>query len=342
MLLPPGHDSVQELNTSYTIFEHLLANLTENRFNGYLQLIFWGYEGILVYDTGKIIQAFSSDPDLNLSGPTAVYRMIQKARQKEGNIRLNPLSNELSLVLGIAVTAASSSDIRKMAGKSLAEIMDSLRREELTGYIDLVFEEGAGRGTIFLLDGNPMESVIQSPGGKIVSGEAVLRKFQSLAKKLHPVMTVHGTKHADLIAEDVEFIIPWKHRAETEFWEKFFAYLASVFNEKMLREPFYRTLQRLAAGLGERHPLLHPKNGVIEVSPSAFRIKKLARRSRYNEAITALLGQLWQSVPSRKRRKIRIDAMINHMAKLSKSLDESPPLQEYQTILTRAFSGKNR
>ena len=327
------------MNTSYTIFEHLLANLTENRFNGYLQLVFWGYEGIIVYDTGKIIQAFSSDPELNLSGPTAVYRIIRKARQKEGNIRVNPLGNELSLVLGIAVTAASSTDIRKMEGKSLAETMLLMNREELTGYLDLEFAERQGRGTIFFLDGNPMESVIQSSGGKIVSGEAVLRKFQTLAENLHPLITVHGVVHPGLIVENQAFIIPWKHRTEVEFWEKLFGYLESVFNEKLLREPFYQTLVRLMTVLGEQFPLLHPGSGDIEVSSSGFHLKRLVARSRFKEAVTALLSAFWKNIPLRRRKKIKAEVILRYAEKLAMSLDEGFPLEECQRMLNEALAG---
>lgn len=102
MLLPIGIEKHKNLSTSFTRFDHLLQDLGDNRFSGYIKLNFWGYEGVLVLDTGRMVEAYSTEQGVDLTGEEAVLRILRKAADPEGSIEVHELSNEVAISLGYA------------------------------------------------------------------------------------------------------------------------------------------------------------------------------------------------------------------------------------------------
>ena len=73
----PKRDSVyQNLNTSFTNFGELLVDLKENSFTGVVQVSYWEYEGILLLDSGNIINAIEE-----ISGKSFPGRALLRASQ---------------------------------------------------------------------------------------------------------------------------------------------------------------------------------------------------------------------------------------------------------------------
>ena len=171
MLLPQGIEKHRNLSTSFTRFDHLLRELAENRFSGYMKLNSWEYEGVLVIDTGRMLEAYSSERDIYLTGEQAVLRLLTKSREPDGNIEVYALGSEIALTLGYVLQASIYQDENALSNYSLAQVFDLLERESVTGYVDIQFSGKRGFGTVFFLEGTSVEAVVMSGTGRIASGE---------------------------------------------------------------------------------------------------------------------------------------------------------------------------
>ena len=58
MLYPIGEYIHQSLSTTFTDGLQLMQELKETRFTGYVSIHYWGFEALIILDSGQIIQVF--------------------------------------------------------------------------------------------------------------------------------------------------------------------------------------------------------------------------------------------------------------------------------------------
>jgi len=99
MLFPKNQVLHENLNTSFTQLDALLAELRSNQFTGYVQIIGWEYKGILLFDTGRIINASEDTKGQSRHGPAAAAGIAVKGREKDNAISVYRLNAEVTQLL---------------------------------------------------------------------------------------------------------------------------------------------------------------------------------------------------------------------------------------------------
>jgi len=99
MIFPRRDAIYQNLNTSFTNFGELLVDLKENNFTGVVQISYWEYEGVLLLDNGNIINAIEEFKEDIITGPTAVKKVTNKAKENDGAVSVFPQVGEMITML---------------------------------------------------------------------------------------------------------------------------------------------------------------------------------------------------------------------------------------------------
>jgi len=177
----PKRDSVyQNLNTSFTNFGELLVDLKENSFTGVVQVSYWEYEGILLLDSGNIINAIEEINEDISTGQSAVKKVTDKAKEKAGAISVFSQKGEMITMLASVAKSEIVYENLSTEFTSLDALITKLQSEDHTGYIEVVFSESDQKGYIFLLAGRVIEALLVVRGDE-VSGATVIKRILELS-----------------------------------------------------------------------------------------------------------------------------------------------------------------
>ncbi len=338
MLLPKGIEKHKNLSTSFTRFDQLLKDLAENRFSGYIRVSFWGYEGVVVLDTGRLIEAYSSEDEVYLTGEQAVLRLLAKSVGKDGGIEVYSLSSEVALALGYAFQA-SRYDEDELGNYSLGQVFDFLERESVTGYVDLQFSNKRGQGTVYYLEGTPVEAALMSASGKIVSGPQVFNRFLEIGEVVQPHVVVSRVKDPQPISEERAFVIPWQHQKYLAFWKSLMQYLGKLMSEQFKKDRFFENFRKVCAEISDHYPFLHPEKGEVRASENAFSVGTLLAHAVFLQGMSFALNKMLQQIPQRRFRKLDIETVINEVYELARKNDVPPAQLDPQKLVFQIFKG---
>ena len=211
MIFPKKDPIYQNLNTSFTNFGELLVDLKENSFTGVVQVSYWEYEGILLLDTGNIINAIEEINDRIITGQNAVQKVTAKAIEKDGAISVYPQNGEMiSLLASVANKEVVYKDL-STDFTSLNALISKLQTENHTGFIEVSFEANQQLGYIFLLDGKVIDTLLTARGEEI-SGPAVLNRVLEITSSLTATFSVYKAALEESLTESemikVSFDLP--------------------------------------------------------------------------------------------------------------------------------------
>ncbi|RMF60313.1 MAG: hypothetical protein D6748_04385 [Calditrichaeota bacterium] len=339
MLLPKGIEKHKNLNTSFTKFEQLLQDLAENRFSGYMILTFWGYEGILVLDTGHIIEASSTTDEVKLNGERAVLQILAKAEDPDGVIEVYELPSEVALALGYAMQASLEKSQFEMSNYTLGQVFDMLENQSMTGFVDLEFSANKGFGTVFYLEGTPVEAVIMSNSGKIISGEQVYMKFLEIGEMIQPRVTVYSVNDPKPLVEEQTFLIPWQHDKFLAFWNELLQYLHTLISDQSKKQKFLENFRKICSSISDHYPFLHPETGRVKWDYETFRVERILPLRIFLQGMSLALNRLVHQVPSRRLRKLSLSQITQEVGDIAQKYDISNNQLEPQKFVYQIFRG---
>ncbi len=194
MLVPKGNIVHENLSTAFTHIDQLVEGLKEKKFSGYCHVSFWEYDGILFFEAGRIIDAREEKGTRAtevIIGDVAIRDMLEKAHEKDGEISVYQLpSDKVSLLVdfleGTPKYEQLSTDLT-----SLDKVMGLLRKEKLSGYIEVLFEQEAGIATLFFSDGELFESLWAPLDNRIVAPPITLAEVNERCLEYGAVFTVY-------------------------------------------------------------------------------------------------------------------------------------------------------
>lgn len=337
MLLPPGQILHKDLRTSYTDFEKLLLELRENRFNGYLRLSFWGYEGIFILDVGRIIQAYSTEKENFLLGESAIVRIMEKASEKEGSIDVHALSNEVAITLASVLGSTLYQTQENVSHEELQKIIDELDAKSLTGYLDIQLGSKKGLGTIYFLEGLPIESVIMSTTGRIVSGEIVFSKLIEFSKLIQSTIRIFWNNQVEHIQETKVMLIPDLNTPALEYWNVLLNTLRQEINRVLKKTDFLEMWQIVKNEYSANFPFLDPIGGYIEWKNNRFVVHNLILISDFYHGMVQSLTHTIQQIPSRRRGKIKVGKIIQEVNSQISNLPPESGTPDTLTLIKEIF-----
>jgi hypothetical protein len=180
MLFPKDRTIYANLNTSFTAFDALLADLAFKRTTGHVDVTFPGYQGALLLSNGEIVQAVEMVDTEKVTGPSAAHHIIARAAEKNGSITVFSLAPEIVALIQRVIDARPLYRDLTSAFTSLERLIAKLRGDGLTGYVEVSVGEGQGMGMIFLSAGDPVECVFQGSGEAITGNQALESIIQSV------------------------------------------------------------------------------------------------------------------------------------------------------------------
>lgn len=337
MLLPPGQGKSKEFNSSYIRFDQLLKDLWANRFSGYLRLTFWGYEGVLIFDTGKIIQAYSSEPDNYMIGEKAVLRIMEKGSEDEGEIVVVPLASEVAISLSFSLNAQSFGDQTNVEKCSVLDLLQFAEKENISGYADLQFSAKKGAGTIYFLDGIAIESVLMASSGKMAAGKAVLDKFIEIGDLVQPTILINRAPSADAIIEDKAFLIPWKHKREIQFWEDVLNAFNSFLYPKHIKKNIFELLEAQCEKIAPKYPVFDRRKNLVSFQNSKLQLNRLLPREEFLSGLEASLHEIMKNVQKRRFRKPSLHKLTKNILQMFRQSEISRDRFDIKNFLTRVF-----
>jgi hypothetical protein len=337
LLLPPGTVLHRDLSTAFTRFDNLMSDLRQNRFSGYIRINFWEYEGILIFDLGKIIQGFSSEKENYLFAQDAVIRILEKTLEREGTIDVHSLSNEIATTLASVLGSTLYKTMDVFGGEDLKKLLGQIEGEGLTGYIDFNLSGKKGLGTIFLLEGIPVETVIMSNTGRIVNGDIVLSRILEFSKQVLCEAKIYKNIKIEHIQEEKSFLLPLTTTPALEFWN----YLLDELNEEVKKATKKQDLISIWHSVNEqispKYPYLNPTSGLLDYRNKELSIKGFIPIRLFWEGMIESLNLALNKIPTRRKKKINVAKLIQKSNQKISQLPVDVVTSNYYKTINRIF-----
>ncbi len=274
MILPKADMVHENLRTAFVDLNSFLQTLKDDNFTGYLQVSFWDYEGILFLEAGEIVNAFEEAQGRRSGGEEAVENIIRMSKQKDGRINVYRLTPEMVTIL--ASTSMKEATYKDLSTEftSLDKLIEKLKKENHSGYIDITLNDKKGGGIIVFQEGDIVEGIMEDEKSGGVYGKDMLNKIIDDVQKKGATFNVYraglesghpdrmGTTHVS----DLQGVI--------EVLQEVLGTIESVTDGMNKRKGSFRdNFNRAQVSKSEEYPFLDPfaaefeyKNGEIKFS----------------------------------------------------------------------------
>ncbi|NOQ40032.1 MAG: hypothetical protein GQ562_06900 [Anaerolineales bacterium] len=257
MIIPKQEAVYQNLNTSFTNFSELLVDLKENSFTGCVQVSFWEYEGILLLDTGNIINAQEEINGNLISGQDAVKKVIAKAKDDDGAISVYALKGEMVTMLASVVKSVIIYENLSTDFTSLEALISKLQTEDHTGYVEVNFQESQQKGHIFLLAGRVIDTLLSTRGEEI-SGSNVLPRVIDLASSMGATFNVYKAAIEEALSESEIIRVSIELPQLLEIWGAIIGAVEAVSDDLLTDGVFLNTFKDTLVSIANDYPFLDP------------------------------------------------------------------------------------
>ena len=257
MIIPKQDAVYQNLNTSFTNFNELLVDLRENSFTGCVQVSFWEYEGVLLLDTGDIINAQEEINESLISGQDAVKRVITKAKDDDGAISVYALKGEMVTMLASVVKSVVIYENLSTDFTSLEALISKLQTEDHTGYVEVNLREGQQKGYIFLLAGRVIETLLSTRGEEI-SGPNVLPRVIDLVSTMGGTFNVYKAAIEEALSESEMIRVSIDLPQLLEVWGAIIGAVEAVSDDLLTDGVFLNTFKDTLVSIANDYPFLDP------------------------------------------------------------------------------------
>ncbi len=290
MIFPKGQVVHENLNTAYMQFDAMLADLQGNHFTGYIKLVGWQYEGILLLDTGGIVNAIDEVKGERRSGQIAAETIVAKAHEKDSTLSVYRLSEEMAQVLtglfnGEAIYRDLESDFT-----SLDRLMAKLKSEKLTGYVEVHSKTSPDTAIVFMREGETVES-LWAKDGTVMSGAEALPQILQTTVTSSALLTVYRTDLAQAYRKGTNLADSFSRQEVLAFWQAVFQQLETVVDQQVGPESFAMSLKRACVAQADKYNFLDPFAAEFEYLNGEVRFDGRASLAELNQGLCASLGQ---------------------------------------------------
>ena len=253
MVIPKGKVVHEDLSTSYTDIQELLRDLRQNSFTGYCQVNFWEYRGTLFLDRGRIINGLEEVGNDELTGDRAMKSILKRATEKDGTVSVFQLPDEMVATLASVLNSKVKYKDLTTELTSLEKLISKLKKEEHSGYVEVLLNSDSGNGCIYFQDGRAMESVFRASDGEMISGPSGFKKILGLSTEVGAIFNVYESDLSSIIIDNsvsdevvqlfqntlvtLEEVID-KQAGSGKFLDEFKRVLASNANKYLFLDPF--------------------------------------------------------------------------------------------------------
>lgn len=303
MLIPKGQTVHENLSTSFTHIEQLVEGLRRKYFSGYCHVSFWEYDGMLFLHEGHIVNAqeeIGMRGTEVLTGDTAIAHILAKAREKDGNISVYQLSAKTVKTLLSAMHVTPKYEALSTDLTSLDRVMALLQKEQLSGYIEILFEHDAGLANLLLAEGEVIESLFAPPDnlmiGERISIAELDKRCQNIGAVFNVYQTIGGSDQIQGISQ-VKIVSP----QTIKLFEAILTHLESVTNAVQKEGTFQTAFKMILPQVADTYTFLDPFIGDFRYSNGILSFEGNTPQEEFVNGMCELLNRvvksLFQNIP---------------------------------------------
>lgn len=284
MIFPRGTTLYENLNTSFAQLDALLAELQAMQFTGYAQLTGWEYDGVLLFDTGRIVNAWETAKEQQRTGPNAAASIATKAKEKDNAINVYRLNPD---VVQLLANLLSSEPVYKDLSNDLTpldKLVAKLQSEKHTGSITAHWARGQDTATILLREGQVVECVWLT-GGKLLSDTATLEQVIQAASQAAVLLTIHQADLARVYSADLDLAESFARPQTLAFWQTILNLVESVTDRLFKPGTFNLAFRRACVAHATLYPFLDPFAGEFEYRDGQVKFEGQATIARFNAGL---------------------------------------------------------
>jgi hypothetical protein len=289
MIFPRGQVLYENLNTSFTQLDAMLAELRNNQFTGYVQLTGWEYEGVLLFDTGRIVNASEEVKGQHRYGPNASANIALKSKEKDNAISVYRLTSEVAQLLanllhGEAIYKDLSNDLT-----GLDKLVAKLQNEKHTGAIEARSTKRKNAATILMRDGQIVECA-WSNQGVITSGQVLDQIIQSMANDA-ALFTVYRADLTRVYSAELDLADSFARPSMLTVWQTVLQTIETAVDRLSKPGTFNLAFRRACIALAPDYPFLDPFAGEFAYREGQITFVGQATVARFNAGLSRCLAQ---------------------------------------------------
>ncbi|MBI5033127.1 MAG: hypothetical protein HZB51_21620 [Chloroflexi bacterium] len=295
MLFPKGQPVYENLNTSFAQLDAMLAELKSTQFTGYVHLTAWEYDGILLIDTGSIVNAVEEVKKQRRHGPDAAEGIAVKAKEKDGALNVYRLSAELTQLLA---SLFDSDPIYKDLSSDLTgldKLLAKLQTEKHTGYIQIHMTKSKSAASIYLRDGQVLDSALFSQG-VLISGPKTLDDIILMTGDEHSSFNVFRSDLAQAYSHQVNLADSFVRQEMINLWQDVLRQFETTLAEKS--GAFITSFKRACITQATSYPFLDPFAAELEYKDGVLKFEGQASVAQFNEGLCKTLAQTVRDLAS--------------------------------------------
>lgn len=251
MIFPKGRVLRENLDPLSTPFDHLISALEKQRFSGNVFVFQSQYEGVLIFERGKLSAAFDEFNGVNGAGNSALQQIYKKGKEHVSSISVYSMPiKTISRLLSMGNVQLLHKDLKSNVIE-LNNLIGNLNKPGLHGCIDVAASNNSWRGIIFVSPEHMVDSFLCNEE-KITSGVAVLSAIEPLIAEAGAVFNVFipGDRIIPIKSSSEQLLDIWSEiintvdKTVTPLSQKsFLNTLKDIFNEISVTYPFLHCIR---------------------------------------------------------------------------------------------------
>ena len=339
MLIPKGQAIHENLSTAFTHIEQLVEGLRKKSFSGYCHVSFWEYDGILFFHEGHIVNA---QEEIGMrtrtvqTGDTAISHILTKAREKDGDISVCQLSAKTVKTLLAAMHVISKYESLSTDLTSLDRLIALLQKEQLSGYIEILFEQEAGVANLLLAEGELIETLFAPPDnlmiGETISIEELDRRCQEIGAVFNVYQAI-GSPDQVQGSSLVKAVSP----QIIQLFEGILTHLESVTNSLLKEGAFQTTLKTILPQVADTYTFLDPFIGDFRYSNGVLSFEGDTPRDEFVNGMCEVINMIMKSLLQNIPRNLLLTQLSTTIEPISTRYDDLIERLQLETRLPELF-----
>ena len=307
MLLPKGRPIHEDLGTAYVKLDHLVRDLIEEGFSGYLKLDNPDFSGVLFFEQGKISGVYTDSPADN------PLMTLVKEGSKEGVLNVYSLPTEVVYILATATGGEKIFEDLPMEIINVDGLLSYLSREDFTGTVKI---EADGELLLLLLfEGEPVELVYEGVED-VIQGEGVWAKLEEFKTLPQAKLSLFKSVETD---RRLQFDPQGIRNSVKSFFQ---VYISAV--EKLLgKGRFGRLFREISLELADEYPFLDPFAPQVILSGTTLDIEEDVSVLDLMEGMERIVREMSRVIKEQKGEK-----SFNRMVQELKVVLKNEPYME--------------
>jgi hypothetical protein len=339
VLYPIGEYIHQSLSTTFTDGLQLMQELKETRFTGYVSIHYWGFEALIILDSGQIIQVFykSEKEESIVSGLRAYEVILEKINEKDGDINVVKTDNEVTLLLAALPYAEEKPQTFVLNDENLVKIQNLLEEKGFSAIVNAKDENRSLEISLYFYEGNLLSIVGKKENSFFIKN---LNDLGTLIKLLKSEPLPSTIYYVDM-SKSVEVLEDFSLQSTIERWIVYYDDIFKMLREQLVQysdeDTFKKLLQSSRLELAEEFSFLDPFLEIVQFRNSPIELTEFINIYDFVNGMDSLIMKLLEKYKAMNIKKLNINNVLYEVHKISENYSD---LLEQMPNQKRLLSGE--